>query len=167
MFRFHTRSMMAAMSLSAALACPTAFAMNAPADPCSLLPAADVARIVGRAFDSPKSSVAPRPFPKTVQGTDCLYLAKSGHGALLFRVYFDPSAPEAAGLFKRLQMFFGSGAPVPGVGDETYIDSKHGLHERKGNVRFYLSLDGTNTAGPAKDKLLASLATAIGGRVQG
>ncbi len=165
MFRFRRRSLIAAIILAATFAPLAAFASNAPADACSLLPAAEVSKVLGRAVGAPERSVAPRPYRNTAQGTDCLYRSKGGRGSLLFRVYFDSSPSESADLFKRLQMFFGSGTPVPGVGDDTYLDSKHALHERKGNVRFYLELNGMDTSAAATEKLLTNLATGIGGRL--
>ena len=155
----------AALILAAVLASPAAFATNAPADACSLLPAAAVSKSVGRTFDAPARTVAPRPFRNTVQGTDCLYQANGGRVSVMFRVYFDPSPSESAELFKRLQGFFGAGTAAPGLGDEAYFDGKHGLHERKGNVRFYLELNGTDTSAPAKEKVLANMAKEIGGRL--
>jgi len=165
MFRLRRRTPVSALILAAALASPAAFAANAPADACSLLPAAELSKAVGRKFDAPARTVAPRPYRNTAQGTDCLYQANGGRVSVLFRVYFDSSPSESADLFKRLQMFFGSGTAVPGVGDEAYMDSKHALHERKGNVRFYLELSGMEIAAPAKEKLLANVAREIGGRL--
>ena len=163
--RLRSRSLMQAVSLAAALASSATLASKAPADPCSLLPAADVSKVLGHEFAAPQSTVAPRPYKNTAQGTDCLYKSKSGRGSLLFRVYFDASPAESAELQAKLKMFYGTPTPVPGVGDETYMDSKHALHERKGNVRFYLELAGVDSPGPTKDKQLATLATAIGGRI--
>jgi hypothetical protein len=94
---------------------------------------------MGGTYAGPEKSVAPRPFPNTVQGTDCLYTDKSEHHELLLRVYFDHSAAEATDLHARLKMFFGSGARPASVGDEAYFDKNHALHARKGNVRFYLT----------------------------
>jgi hypothetical protein len=165
MLRLHRRTPIAALILAATFATPAAFATNAPADACSLLPAAEVSKALGRTFDAPMSSVAPRPFKNTAQGTDCLYRSNGGKGSLLFRVYFDASPSESTELFKRLQSFFGSGTAAPGIGDEAYFDAKHAFHGRKGNVRFFLSLDGTDTAASAKEKLLVNVATGIGGRL--
>jgi hypothetical protein len=163
--RFRERSLIAATALAATIAYRPALAANPPADPCSLLPAAEVSKILGHTFGAPESSVAPRPFKNTAQGTDCLYRSTGGRGSLQFRVYFDSSPAESADLSKRLQAFFGSGAAIPGFKDEAYLDSKHALHARKGNVRFFLELSGTDAGAPAKDKLLTNLATGIGGRL--
>jgi hypothetical protein len=114
-----------------------AHAANAPADPCSLLTAAAVSSALGGAFSGPEKSVAPRPFPNTVEGTDCHY--KGDHHELLFRVYFDHSAAEATDLHARLKMWFGTGATPASVGDEAYFDKNHALHARKGNVRFFIT----------------------------
>lgn len=117
-------------------------AAEPPSDLCSLLPAATVSKTLGQTYGSPKNSVAPRPFPNTNQGTDCTY--ESGGHSLLFRVYVDPSSPASADLFAKLKMYFGSGStPVSGVGDEAYMDKLHGLHVRKGKVRYFLDGAGT------------------------
>ena len=124
----------------------SARAATAPADPCSLLPAATVGQAVGSPFNPPKSSVAPRPYANTAQGTDCNYSAKNGNKYLLFRVYFDPSDGDATTLFAKLKMFFGQSTAVSGVGDEAYLDENEALHARKGNVRFYLEMGQGNEA---------------------
>ena len=144
---------------------PVALAATAPSDSCSLLPASEVGKALGRPFQEPEKNVAPRPFRDTAQGTDCYYHAKGGRGTLQFRVYFDPSPSASAELFKRLEGFFGSGTPVTGVADEAYFDKKHALHARKGNVRFYLELIGTHEAPAAREKLLGSLGAGISGRL--
>ena len=160
-----SRSFIQAACFSVTLASVAAWAGKPPADPCSLLPPADISKVLGRPFGPPESSVAPRPFKNTAQGTDCVYQSQRGKGSVMFRVYFDSSPAEATDLFARLKMWFGQPTPVPGVADDTYIDSKHGLHARKGNVRFYIEFAGMNTAAATKDKQLSDLATAISGRI--
>ena len=67
---------------------------------------------------------------------------ESGGHSLLFRAYVDPSA--SADLFAKLKTYFGSGSTeVSGVGDEAYLDKTHGLHVRKGKVRYFLDGAGT------------------------
>jgi hypothetical protein len=117
-----------------------ASATTAPADPCSLLTATAVSSAAGTPYNPPRSSVAPRPYANTAQGTDCHYSPKGSGDELLFRIYFDPSAAEATTLFARLKMFFGPPTAVTGVGDEAYFDGRDALHARKGNVRFYLEM---------------------------
>jgi hypothetical protein len=132
-------------------------AAELPADLCSLLPAAVASKAVGRSYDPPLKTVAPRPYKNTAEGSDCTYQSKSGN--LLFRAYVDPSAAAATELFARLKSFFGTGSTsVPGVGDEAYVDVSHGLHVRKGKVRFFLS-------GSATDKQLKDLANEVIGRL--
>jgi len=116
----------------------SASAASAPADPCSLLPAATVSGMLGDTYGAPQKSVAPRPFPNTVEGTDCHYATSSGRHELLFRVYFDHSVAEATQLHAKLKMWFGAHSTPATVGDEAYIDANHALHVRKGNVRFFL-----------------------------
>lgn len=142
--------------LAVACAVPLAKAATAPADPCSLLSAAQVSSAMGTTYAAPEKSVAPRPFANTVQGTDCTYSGSGG--SLLFRIYFDPSPEAATELFAKLKMFYSPPTPVPGLGDEAYFDPRHGIHVRKGNVRFFLS------AGK-DEKPLTNLATQVAGQL--
>ncbi len=117
-------------------------AAEPPSDLCSLLPAATVGKTLKRAYDSPQKSVAPRPFRNTNEGTDCKY--GSGLNLVLLRVYVDPSPSASADLFAKLKSYFKDGSTdVSGVGDEAYLDKDHGLHVRKGKVRYFLDGAGT------------------------
>ncbi|HUB18553.1 MAG TPA: hypothetical protein VL990_07950, partial [Acidobacteriaceae bacterium] len=101
-----------------------------------------VSRVMSGSYAPPEESVAPRPFANTVEGKDCHYRAMAGE--LLFRIYFDPSPDGATRLFAQLKMFYSPPKAVPGVGDEAYFDSRHGLHVRKGNVRYFLQGTGSD-----------------------
>ncbi len=131
-----------AVALFVACSGELATAAEPPSDLCSLLPSASVSKILGSAYSSPKSTVAPRPFPNTNQGTDCTY--ESGTHGLLFRIYVDPSPSASTDLFAKLKTYFGSGSTaVSGIGDEAYLDKLKGLHVRKGKVRYFLDGMGT------------------------
>lgn len=119
-----------------------------PPDPCSLLSAPEVSRAMSASYATPTKTVAPRPFANTVEGTDCYY--GGGGGKLWFRIYFDPSPDEATRLFAQLRMFYSPPRPVPGLGDDAYFDPHHGLHVRKGNVRYFLQ-------GPGSEENLTAL----------
>lgn len=152
-----TRLSWAVALLLVACSSELAKAAEPPSDLCSLLPAATVNKTLKSAYDSPKSSVAPRPFRNTNEGTDCKY--GSGVSLLLFRIYVDPSPSASTDLFARLKTYYGNGStPVNGLGDEAYIDKDHGLHVRKGKVRYFL--DG---AGTPKQK--TDLAAGIAGQL--
>jgi hypothetical protein len=140
----------------------SARATEPPDDLCSLLPAAEVSKTLGRAYDSPQKSVAPRPYANNAEGTDCNYLAKGSK--LWFRAYVDPSPSAAADLFARLGKFYSPQTPVPGLGDEAYFDPAHALHVRKGKVRFYINLEPMNFS-PAIEKQLKDLASQVTGRL--
>jgi hypothetical protein len=140
----------------------SARANEPPADLCSLLPAAEVSRTLGRTYDAPQKSEAPRPYANTATGTDCNYLAKGSK--LWFRAYVDPSPSAAAELFAKLGRFYSPQTPVPGLGDEAYFDPQHGLHVRKGRVRFYLDLDPMDFT-PAVEKQLKDLASRVAGQL--
>lgn len=128
-----------------------------PADLCSLVSTVVASKVLGATYSGPEKSVAPRPFPNTAQGTDCTYRS-SGH-SLLFRIYVDATPQAATELFAKLKLYFGSGStPVTNLGDEAYMDAHHGLHVRKGKVRFFL--DGRST-----DQQLESLANGIAGQL--
>jgi hypothetical protein len=133
-------------------------------DLCSLLPAAEVSKTLGRAYDAPQKSVAPRPFPNTATGTDCNYLATGSK--LWFRAYVDPSPSAAADLFAKLSKFYGTPTPITGLGDEAYFDKDHALHVRKGQVRFYINLDPIGTFTPAIEKQLKELANGVTARLK-
>jgi hypothetical protein len=140
----------------------SARAAEPPADLCSLLQAAEVSKTLGRAYDSPQKSAAPRPFPNSATGTDCNYLAKGSK--FWFRAYVDPSPSAASELFAKLSKFYGRQTPITGLGDEAYFDEEHGLHVRKGKVRFYINLEPMDFT-PAIVKQLKDLASRVTGRL--
>jgi hypothetical protein len=155
---FGRPSLVGATLLTAAISIQMAQASTAPADPCSLLPADAVTTALAHAYGPAQPGVAPRPYKNTVQGTDCTYSPQGAGSSLLFRIYFDPSPAEATDLFAKLKMFYSPPKPVPGLGDEAYFDPRHGIHVRKGNVRFFLSA-GDN------EKQLTDLATQVAGKL--
>ena len=140
---------------------PRAQGNEPPADLCTLLPAADVSKALGATYGAPEKSVAMRPYKDTNEGTDCTYHAKDNK--LLLRAYVDASPEQAKDLFARLSMFFGPPQPVAGLGDEAYFDARHGLHVRKGKVRFFLSASGPFS--PAAEKGLKDLASEVVGKL--
>lgn len=155
-------SLIAAAFLVAGCAVGSARATEPPADLCSLLPATEVSKTLGQAYDSPQKSVAPRLYANTATGTDCNYPAKGSK--LWFRAYVDPSASAAADLFAKLGKFYSPQAPVASLGDEAYFDPQHALHVRKGKVRFYLNLEPVDSA-PTVEKRLTDLASRVAGRL--
>jgi hypothetical protein len=142
---------------------PPTRATEPPADACSLLTVDMLNKETGQTYDAPKKSVAPRPFPNTVEGTDCTYKKSKGgnESKLLFRIYADPSPAAAADLFAKLSKYY-PGTPVKGVGDQAYIDKNHGLHVLKGKVRFFLQMGEFNAS---TEKQLQDLATQIAGKL--
>jgi hypothetical protein len=62
-------SLIAATFVVTTCALHSAGAAEPPADLCSLLPAAELSKTLGQAYDSPQKSIAPRPFPNTAAGT--------------------------------------------------------------------------------------------------
>jgi len=160
----HSRRLLliAAAFVVATCAVQPARATEPPADLCSLLPAAEVSKTLGRTYGAPEKSVAPRPYANTAEGTDCNYLAKESK--LWFRAYVDPSPSAAAELFAKLSKFYRTQAPVSGLGDEAYFDAQHGLHVRKGKVRFYLNLEPMDFT-PAIEKQLKDLASRVAGQL--
>ena len=156
------RSLIAATFVLTACAVHSARATDPPEDRCSLLPAAEVSKTLGRTYEAPQKSVAPRPFANTAEGTDCNYLAKGSK--LWFRAYVYPSPSAAADLFTRLGKFYSPQTPVPGLGDDAYFDPAHALHVRRGKVRFYINLEPMNFS-PAIEKQLRDLASQVTGRL--
>jgi hypothetical protein len=148
------RTLIAAILVLATCAIRSA-ANEPPADLCSLLPAADVSKALGQTYSAPEKSVAPRPFKDTNEGTDCNYNAKGSK--FWFRAYVDPSPSEAKDLFARLSKYYGPQTPVPGLGDEAYLDAKHAIHVRKGRIRYYLNITPVDSVS-AVEKQLTELA---------
>jgi hypothetical protein len=155
--RSHKRLWILALFALTAWARP-ARASDPPADLCMLLPAADVSKSLGRTYDEPKKSVAPRPFANTAEGTDCNYPAPGSK--LWFRAYVDSSPAQSTELFAKLGMFYSPQTKVEGLGDEAYFDPQHALHVRKGKVRFYLNLDPLNSPATV-EKQLKDLASKV------
>jgi hypothetical protein len=154
--------LIAAAFLVTTCAVHSAMASEPPADLCALLPAPEVSKTLGKTYDSPEKSVAPRPYANTATGTDCNYPAKGSK--LWFRAYVDPSPSAATELFAKLGKFYSPQTPVAGLGDEAYFDPQHALHVRKGKVRFYLNLDPVDSA-PTVEKQLKDLASRVAGRL--
>lgn len=159
MIKLNGLSFAAVTFLLAAGSVAPAVAAEPPADLCALLPAALVSKTLRETFDTPQKSEAPRPFANTATGTDCKYQTQSQKYSLVFIAYVDPSASASADLFARLKSWFGMGSTaVTGVGDEAYMDKSHGLHVRKGKVRYFLS-------GSATDAQLKDLASYVAGQL--
>ena len=158
-------SLFAATLLLAACAVQPARATQAPADPCSLLSAADLSTAIGQTYGSAAKSTAPAPFANTVEGTDCNYSSSGGGSPLWFRIYFDPSVSAATDLFARLKMFYSPPTPVAGIGEEAYFDPSHGLHVRKGNVRYFLSFQHMKNFSSANEGQLKALASQVAGKL--
>jgi hypothetical protein len=157
--------LVAATFLATTCVVHSARATEPPADLCSLLPAAEVSKILGKAYDAPEKSVAPRPFANTAEGTNCNYSSKGAGGRLQFIAYVDPSPAAATDLFARLSAFYGTPTRVTGLGDEAYFDRAHALHVRKGKVRFYVNLSPISTFTPAIEKQLKDLGSRVAGQL--
>ncbi|MBV8513952.1 MAG: hypothetical protein JO260_01505 [Acidobacteria bacterium] len=126
--------------------------LEVPADACSLLPTAVVNKTLNARFTGPEKKFAPAPYRNTAEGTDCVY--KFGGEVLLFRIYVDPSPDAAKELFARLKEYFGANSTPASIGDEAYVDTNHGLHVRKGKVRFFID-------GGRNDQMQKALANGI------
>ena len=151
------------MVLGFDFAAQRASATDTPADPCSLLTAAQVSSTLGENYGAPEKSVAPRPFANTAQGADCQYKTASGQDKVLFRVYVDASAAQATDLHARLKMFFGKDSTPASVGDEAYVDKNAAIHVRKGNVRYFLAISHGDT--PTGRKQILALAALVAGEL--
>jgi hypothetical protein len=155
-------SLIVAILLVSACSAQSAQATEPSSNLCALLPASQVSAVLGTAYDSPQSSVAPRFSSGTVTGTDCNYQPKDAEDAkLLFRGYVDPSAKDTSWLFLRLSKFYKTTTPVPGLGDEAYFDDAHGLHVRKGKARLLFNLVAVDTFSAEKEKQMKALAAGV------
>jgi hypothetical protein len=136
------------------------YAADVPAA-CNLLNSSDVKNAVGKPFDAPVPVGDVRLTDSGITDTDCSYTPTRFGQALLFRVYVDSSPEKATELFDKLKTFYGPAADVSGLGDEAYVDSKHAIHVRKGNVRYFLDLGGEAKA----EKPVKDLAAVVAGKL--
>lgn len=135
------------------------------ADPCSVLPVSELARVVGQPYAAPQASVAPAAFRNSVRGTECDYTPQQGEsGKVTYIVYTDPSVAIAKDTFTKLKAFFGPQAPSAGIGDDSYVDPNHAIHVRKGAVRYFISLEH-GAASAKTDAQVRDLALWVAGRV--
>jgi hypothetical protein len=141
-------------------------AKDAPADPCSLLTPAQLAKVHDQPFGPAKSTTAPAAVQDHVTGIDCNYDSSSGSPLRLFlRIYFDPSVAVAKDTFNALCKFYGPNKPVTGNWDSAYFDSRHGIHVQKGRARYYLGLTPVGADIAKTEKQLTDLATAVAGQL--
>ena len=115
-------------------------------DPCALLPARELTRVLGRPFAAPQSNPYPPALHGGVPGTRCMYKSQTGHQTVTFVVYTDASATVARDTLNKLKAFFTPQPASAGVGDDSYLDKYHAIHVRQGAVRYFISTDGGSTA---------------------
>jgi hypothetical protein len=134
-------------------------AKDLPSDLCSLLPQAQLVKVLGEGFGAPQKSTAPAPYAANPVGTQCVYSAERGRDQIVFIIYEDPSAAVAKETFNKLSMFFRPNTSVAGVGDSAYIDSKHAIHVLAGTVRYFINISTEN------EKQVKDLATWVVGQM--
>jgi hypothetical protein len=112
-----------------------------PADPCSLLPAAELKAVLGVKFDSPTKVSMPPAVAFGVTGTKCVYQAGGAdpHTVILI-VYVDGSGTEADANLTKLANLFHPIRTLTGFADAAYLDADHGVHARQGRVRYYINI---------------------------
>ncbi len=135
-----------------------------PADACTLLPAAQVSKVLNQTFGSPSRTWAPVVAPSTVRGTDCNYRTRNGT-EFLFRIYAEPSVDVAKATFTKLSTRFGPNKTVDGNWDEAYFDARHNLHVRKGKERYFMRLKPPGTDADQSEKQLKDLAASVAGQL--
>jgi len=133
-----------------------------PVDACTLLPAAQVSKVLNQTFGSPSRTWAPVVAPSTARGTDCKYRTQNG-SEFLFRIYVEPSVDVAKATFTKLSTHFGPNKSVDGNWDEAYFDARHSLHVRKGKERYFMRLKPPGTDADQTEKQLKDLATWVAG----
>ncbi len=145
------------------LLCAPLAAKELPSDVCTLLPAAQLEKVLQETYDPPMKSTAPAAFRGGASGTECNYKNDSyrtGQGLprkVVFIVYVDASPAIAKDTFNKLNAVFGPSTPVPGIGDAAYRDSGYALHVVKGKVRYYINMIPMETYTPEKEKQLKDL----------
>jgi hypothetical protein len=135
-----------------------------PTDACTLLPAAQVSKVLNQTFGLPSRSWAPVVAPSTVRGTDCKYRTQNG-SEFLFRIYAEPSVAVAKQTFTKLSTHFGPNKTVDGNWDEAYFDARQSLHVRKGKERYFMRLKPPGTDADQTEKQLKDLAASVAGQL--
>lgn len=141
-------------------------AKDPPSDACTMLPAAQLAKVLEQPFGSPLKTVAPAAFRNSPEGTDCTYKTEKGSSrTLLFRIYVESSAAAAKETFNKLSPFYAPNTPVTGPWDSAYLDRSHAIHVQKGKARYYLNLNPIGADTAKADKQLKDLATWVAGQL--
>ena len=162
------RYLMATAFLGATLfsLCPRLQAKDPASDPCSMIPAADVSKVLGQPFTAAIKTVAPAAGFDRITGTDCTYrMAKGETSRLLFRIYFDPSPEIANDTFVKLSAYYGPNRKLAGRWDLAYVDASHAVHVQKGKVRYAFKLTPLPSDSSKVDKELADLAALVAGQL--
>ena len=125
-----------------------------PANLCTLLPAAQIGRVLGQPFSGPIRKPAPPLYRNTAKGTECGYRSKQPSpaagvpGELIFTVHVESSSSAARDVFKKLRAFQdkkgGGTTSVTGIGDAAYrMTQGYVLFVLKGkahySIRFVLA----------------------------
>ena len=146
-------------------------ATDLPSDLCTLLPAAQLEKVLQETYDPPAKSTAPAALPGGASGAECTYKNDSyrtGKGLprkVVLIVHVDASPSVAKNTFNKLSEFFGPSTPVPGIGDAAYRDSGYAVHVVKGNVRYYINMIPIETYTPEKEKQLKDLVGWVAGQL--
>jgi hypothetical protein len=141
-------------------------AKDPPSDACTMLSAAQLAKVLGQQFGPPAKSTAPAAFRDSPTGTDCEYRAGNGQlRSLLFRIYVESSSAAAKATFDKLSKYYGPNTNVAGNWDTAYLDASHAIHVQKGKERYYLKLDPIGDDTAKAEKQLEDLATWVGGQL--
>lgn len=141
-------------------------AKDPPSDACTMLPAAQLAKVLEQPFGSPLKTVAPAAFRNSPEGTDCTYKTEKGSSrTLLFRIYVESSPAAAKETFNKLSLFYGPNTAVTGPWDSAYLDAHHAIHVQKGKARYYLNLNPAGADTAKTDKQLKDLATGVAGQL--
>lgn len=130
-----------------------------PTDACSMLPPAQIQKVLGQPFGAAEEGKWPPAYGKQPWGTQCQDDSQKGpETKVTFIVYFEQTAAEAKQTFDKLSMWFPAKSK-PAIGDSAYMDNSHAIHVLKGKVRYYISID------PANEKQAKDLAASIAARI--
>jgi hypothetical protein len=106
--RPHAPACMILLILALISVATTVQAKDVPSDACVLLPAAQVARVLGQPISDPTRTAAPPAFSDEVSGTDCTYQSREGTSReILFRIYMDATPEVSKKTFEKLSILAG------------------------------------------------------------
>jgi len=132
-----------------------------------VLPAAELATVLGQQFAAPTNSPMPAAVANGVTGTQCRYRTLAGPArTVTLIIYFDASAAEAQANLSQLANIFHPIQTLTGIADTVYLDAGHAVHARQGRARYYLNIAPVGSFTPETQKNLTDLTAYVATQIK-